>query len=159
MRPAKDQYFLRMTGLVASRSTCCRRNVGCVLINARGHVLATGYNGVAAGLPHCNQRNPNLVDHHDPRRLYPQACHGAFAVSGQDLHLCDAIHAEQNALLQCRDVFEIDTVYVTTMPCVTCTKLLLNTSARRIVAYEDYPTSGEELWLRAGRDWDLQFTE
>lgn len=52
-RPTKDDYFIQMAGLVSTRGTCIRRQVGCVLVNARGHVLATGYNGVAARQPHC----------------------------------------------------------------------------------------------------------
>lgn len=144
MRPDKDTYFLQMARLVASRTTCCRRAVGCVLVDARGHVLATGYNGVAAGLPHCNA--------HDPFHPtgYPFACGGASSPSGTNLEGCEAIHAEQNAVLQCRDIWAIDTVYCTTEPCMTCTKLLLNTGAQRVVFSETYPHSrGRELWSRA----------
>lgn len=136
-RPDKDTYFLRMATLVATRSTCLRRQVGCVLANDKGHVLATGYNGVPAGQAHCN--------YHDPfyETGYPHACVGAHAPSGTQLDSCDAIHAEQNALLQCRDVYQIDTVYCTTAPCATCTKLLLNTTARRVVFVDTYPGSAE----------------
>jgi dCMP deaminase len=109
-----------------------------VLVNSRGHVLATGYNGVAAGLPHCNEGHP---------------CAAANAPSGTQLEGCEAIHAEQNALLQCRNVYEIHTCYCTTAPCITCTKLLLNTSCQRIVSLNPYPTSGAELWTKAGRFW------
>jgi dCMP deaminase len=138
-----------MAQLVASRSTCLRRSVGCVLVNARGHVLATGYNGVAAGDPHCN-----FHDEFDVTG-FPYACEGAHAKSGTALDACGAIHAEQNALLQCRDVFEIDTCYCTASPCVTCTKLLKNTSCRRIVFVEAYPHGdARELWLlRSDREW------
>ena len=54
MRLSRDEWALKLALLTAQRTTCCRRAVGCVLLNARGHVLSTGYNGVAAGLPHCN---------------------------------------------------------------------------------------------------------
>lgn len=145
-RPTKDDIYVNVALLVARRSTCLRRAVGCVLANKDGNVLATGYNGVARGLPHCNEFVGNS---------YPHACPGSRAPSGQDLDKCEAIHAEQNALLQCKDVQEIDTVYVTTSPCVTCTKLLLNTSARRIVFLEAYTHSAaQSLWERAGRVWE-----
>ena len=49
-RPSKDEYFLAMAVLVAARGTCARRNVGCVLVDSRNHVLATGYNGVIFGV-------------------------------------------------------------------------------------------------------------
>lgn len=139
MRPTKDDWAMQLAVITATRATCCRRKVGCVLTNARGHVIATGYNGVAAGLPHCNENHP---------------CEAANAPSGTNLDGCGAIHAEQNALLQCKDVYDIDTCYVTASPCVTCTKLLLNTSCRHIVFLEAYPhNSPQTLWRGAGREW------
>lgn len=131
-----------MAELVATRSTCLRRAVGCVLVNERGHVIATGYNGVAMGLPHCNERVDSPIHHLGEGDVivdfHPHACAGAAAPSGSNLNACGAIHAEQNALLQCRDVWEIHTCYVTASPCVTCAKLLLNTSTRRIVYLHPY---------------------
>jgi dCMP deaminase len=79
---------------------------------------------------------------------FPNACAGACAKSGQDLHACEAIHAEQNALLQCRDVYQIDTAYVTASPCIHCMKLLMNTSCKRIVASSLYDQAAIDLWLR-----------
>ena len=145
MRPNRDDYFLSMAKLVSTRSTCLRRSVGCVLVNSRNHVLSTGYNGVAAGMAHCNEADP-FSD-----IGYPNACGGAAAKSGEDLHLCKAIHAEQNALLQCRDVYAIDTCYVTVSPCMHCMKLLMNTSCQRIVAYAMYDMHAIELWRAMGR--------
>lgn len=163
MRPNRDEYFLRMAELVATRSTCLRRNVGCVLVNTRGHVLATGYNGVAAGLPHCNHASPMFqfpIEPSDEESLdlvtYHHSCPGANSPSGTNLDGCEAIHAEENALLQCRDVWEIDTCYCTTSPCFQCVKKLMNTSCQRIVFLEEYPHSKSmELWTRrpARRSW------
>lgn len=165
MRPSRDEWALKLALLTAQRTTCCRRAVGCVLLNARGHVLATGYNGVAAGLPHCNhvelvdcatisEARPKLVE------TFPHACAGAWSPSGTNLDGCQAIHAEQNALLQCRDVYAIHTCYVTASPCMTCVKLLLNTSCQRIVFVEEYPHSAaKELWTGAGRAWEQLFVE
>jgi len=137
-RPSKDEYFIDMALLVSERSTCLRRKVGAVLINKRKHVLATGYNGVASGQPHC----------------LDIPCIGANSASGTDLDLCEAVHAEQNALLQCKNVFEIDTCYVTVSPCMTCTKLLLNTSCQTIIFEEDYvDQKARLLWERHDRKW------
>jgi dCMP deaminase len=140
-RPDKITYFLTMAMLVATRGTCCRRKVGCVLVNGKGHVLATGYNGVPSGFVHCTTPG--------------NECEGAKLPSGQGLDLCGAIHAEQNALLQCPDVYQIDSCYCTTAPCVTCTKLLLNTSCQNIYFNEDYPhaAAAMKLWTTAGRVW------
>lgn len=162
MRLSRDEWALKLALLTAQRTTCCRRAVGCVLLNARGHVLSTGYNGVAAGLPHCNEETLYDVDPHDvkPVVLHMHACSGAKAPSGTNLDGCQAIHAEQNALLQCRDMYAIHTAYVTASPCMTCTKLLLNTSCQWIVYVEEYPHSAaKDLWTGAGRAWEQLLVE
>jgi dCMP deaminase len=138
-RPSRDQVFLRMVNDFRERSTCARRQVACILVNARGHQLASGYNGVPSGWPHCTD----------------VPCGGAHHATTQGLDDCEAIHAEQNALLQCPDVYKIDTCYVTDSPCVHCVKLLLNTSCKRIVASTLYSEKAKELWLRDGRQWDV----
>lgn len=140
-RPSRDIRMLAVALETAKGSTCARRTVGCILVDARGKVLATGYNGPASGLPHCNEGSP---------------CPGASLPSGEGLDLCEAIHAEQNALLQCADVRQIDTCYCTCSPCVTCVKLLLNTSCRRIVFLDEYPhEAARRLWEGpyARREW------
>ena len=137
-RQPADFYFLRMALLVSERGTCVRRKVGCILVNKKNHVLATGYNGNPSGFMHCLD-NP---------------CKGANSKSGKDLDKCEAIHAEQNALLQCKDVYDIDTIYCTVSPCIHCVKLLLNTSAKRIVFGEKYiQKDAERLWGMTDRDW------
>lgn len=148
MRPDIDDYFMEMAGLASERSTCVRRHVGCVLVNARNHVLATGYNGVARGEQHCNHATSV-----GGRLHFPFACSGSSTTaSGTNLDACNAIHAEQNAILQCGDVHQVDRAYVTAFPCSTCSKLLLNTSCREIVFAEEYGDSvGRSLWIASGR--------
>lgn len=170
MRHSRDEWGIQLAQVTAQRATCLRRSVGCVLVNARGHVLATGYNGVASGLPHCNEAMLVGADYEDwgngvmsPKRVvdsYPHACSGAQSPSGTNLEGCQAIHSEQNALLQCQDVYEIHTCYVTTSPCVTCVKLLMNTSCQRIVFSEEYPQpEAKELWLRRNKTPKFMETE
>lgn len=158
MRPDRDQWAMQLAQVTTQRTTCLRRAVGCVLLNARGHVLSTGSNGVAAGQPHCNEPTDKIwvsgPTGEEAQILYGHACPGACAVSGTNLDGCEAIHAEQNALLQCHDVYAIDTCCTTTSPCMTCTKLLLNTSCQRIVFLEEYPhEAAQKLWLSSGRLW------
>jgi len=176
MRLSRDEWALKLALLTAQRTTCYRRAVCCVLLNAHGYVLSTGYNGVAAGLPHCNEItdevvNPTLyygdetyciVEHWERPmiKVHGHACSGATAPSGMDLDSCQAIHAEQNALLQCRDIHTIHTAYVTASPCITCCKLLLNTSCQRIVYIEEYPHSAaKDSWISAGRIWEQLFVK
>ena len=119
-----DSYFLQMAELVAERSTCRRRKVGCVLVDSNNHVVATGYNGVPTHFPHC----------------LDEPCEGATAPSGESLEKCLAVHAEQNALLQLRSN-DILTAYLTVTPCITCAKMLANSRITRIVANREYVQS------------------
>ena len=112
-----DNYFLKMARLVAERSTCRRRKVGCVLVDSENHVVATGYNGVPTHFQHC-------ID---------VPCEGAEAASGELLEKCLAVHAEQNALLQLRSNDSL-TAYLTVTPCITCAKMIANSHIRRIVS-------------------------
>lgn len=121
-RLEKDAYFLQVADLLKARTTCPRRAVGCVLVDEHDFIMATGYNGNARGTDHC-------ID---------TPCPGAQSASGQDLDKCEAIHAEQNALLQCSDVMRIKKAYTTTLPCVHCMKLFMNTSVEEIYFIEDY---------------------
>lgn len=151
-RPSRDETGLQLAAVWARRGTCLRRKVGCVLTDAAGNQLASGYNGRARGLPHCDAitttrelafgENFTLAD----RR---HACPGTTAPSGQALDACEAIHAEANALLRCQDVTAIETAYVTHSPCVHCVKLLMNTSCARIVFAEPYAhdAAARTLWL------------
>ena len=139
MRISRDQWAMELAIVTSKRATCLRRKVGAIFLNQRGHIIATGYNGNASGLPHC-------LD-------YP--CKAALSASGTNLDGCMALHAEANALLQCHDPYMIDTAYVTTSPCVHCIKLLLNTSCNRIVFNEEYPHSESEIiWKSANRIWE-----
>ena len=138
MRPDLNQWAIMMVDIVASRSTCHRRCVGCVFLNDKGHVIATGYNGVAQGAPHC--RGTDGV-----------RCPAADATSGCNLDGCEAVHAEQNALIQCRNVWEINSAYISCSPCMTCCKMLLNTSCKAIIYKELYDPKALALWERSGR--------
>ena len=137
-----------------------RRAAGCVLLDRIGHVIATGYNGVSKGQRHCNEevvegqvskwegiwKAESMTD--TTLIHYPYACQGAGSPSGSNLDACQAIHAESNALLQCRDVWQIWTCYTTVSPCMWCVRLLLNTSCERIVFLEEYPhAQAREEWL------------
>lgn len=187
-----------LAAVSALRATCYRRQVGAVLLNSRGHVLSTGYNGVAAGQPHCRAYNDialpatpcgpkaaaqdylDAVGERHPWclqlkgitkpvsiantaegdvvvtiRQWANVCTGATAASGERHDDCHAIHAEANALLQCRDVYAVETAYVTVEPCVACTKLLLNTSCKTVVYFEPHVLGDKAhaLWTTAGREW------
>ena len=129
-----DTYFIEMLRLVAARSTCVRRQVGCIITDEKGVVLAMGYNGVPRGLAHC-------VD---------TPCAGSYDAPG-DTSNCEAVHAEQNAMLQCADLNRAHTMYVSCTPCFTCAKMIANTGIKRVVVIEDYAdTRGKSILARRG---------
>jgi len=84
-RPSWDQYFMDITHLVATRSSCLRRQVGAVLVKDR-NILATGYNGVPSGISHCEATGCLRERLNVP--------------SGERHELCRGLHAEQNAIHQ-----------------------------------------------------------
>jgi dCMP deaminase len=131
-RLTMDQWLMGLALWTSRRATCVRRRVGCVLINERHQVIGTGYNGNARGLVHC-------ID---------VPCAGALAKSGEGLDLCEAIHAEQNAIINCHDVSEIFACYSTAEPCVHCAKILMNTPCRHVLFIEPYPGNARELWIK-----------
>ena len=125
-RPSWDQYFIEITRLVATRTTCLRRGVGAILVKDR-NILATGYNGVPSGITHCGDTGC-LRD----KMKVP---------SGERHELCRGLHAEQNAIIQAaRHGTNIDgaTLYCTTMPCIICTKMIINAGIKKVVYREGY---------------------
>lgn len=154
-RPGWNEYFMKLAVGVSVRSTCLRRQVGAVLVDKRNHIIGTGYNGVYSGAPHCSYKAEESTNYIEVKPHYPHACDGAYEKSGEGLDSCEAIHAEQNALLQCKDVFSIRKIYTTTSPCTTCIKLLLSTSCKQIIFLEEYPDwdTVRLLWEDSGRRW------
>lgn len=116
-----------ITRVVASRSTCLRRQVGATVV--KGHrLLASGYNGAPRGLRHCAEMGCLREARSIP--------------SGERHELCRGTHAEQNAIAQAAlHGVAIDgaTLYCTHQPCSACTKLLINAGIVRIVYGEPYP--------------------
>jgi len=126
-RPTWDEYFIEITHLVARRSTCLRRQVGAVLVKDK-NILATGYNGSPSGVAHC---------------LDVGCLREKLAIpSGERHELCRGLHAEQNAIIQAaKHGTNIDcaTLYCTTMPCIICSKMIINAGIKRIVYVQGYP--------------------
>jgi dCMP deaminase len=132
VRTSIELVYLGMVDVLEERSTCVRRRVGCIIVDAHNQILATGYNGVPSGVEHC-------ID---------VPCGGGRYATGLGLEKCQAVHAEQNALMQCPNVQAIKAIFVSTTPCIHCMKMLLNTSCRTIYANGLYADdSALLLWL------------
>jgi dCMP deaminase len=118
MRPDWTTYFLQIAETVATRSTCDRKHVGAVLVRDKA-ILATGYNGSIAGMPHCDEIGHLMEDNHCVR----------------------TVHAESNAVAQAaRNGVRLEgsTLYCTASPCWLCFKLLVNAGIKSMVYREFY---------------------
>jgi len=126
-RPTWDRYFMDMAWVISRRSTCLRRQMGALLVRNK-RILATGYNGAPAGLPHCEE-----VGCLRDRLGIP---------SGQRPELCRGLHAEQNTIVQAAlhgVSVQGGVLYCTNQPCVICAKMLINAGVRRVVYEVEYP--------------------
>jgi dCMP deaminase len=126
-RPSWDEYFMIITRQVAQRSTCLRAKVGAVIVRDK-NILATGYNGSPAGLPHCLDVGCLVYRSENPDGEVEENCFRT-------------IHAEINAIAQAaKNGVPISgaSIYVTHTPCVHCFKVLINTGITRICYEREY---------------------
>ena len=137
--PSWDEYFMEITKLVATRSTCLRRQVGAVLVKDK-KILTTGYNGAPSQLPHCL----------DVGCLREQL----GIPPGERHELCRGLHAEQNAIIQAAYhgvSIKGATLYCTNHPCIICTKMIINAGIERVVYLDGYPDPLAEEMLKESR--------
>ncbi|OGI06325.1 MAG: cytidine deaminase [Candidatus Margulisbacteria bacterium GWF2_35_9] len=126
-RPTWDTYFMNIAHVIASRSTCLKRQVGSLIVKDE-QILATGYNGAPRGMKHATEVGC----------LREQL----QVASGTHHELCRGLHAEQNAIIQAaRSGVNVEgsTLYCTYMPCVICSKMIINAGIKKIVFNGYYP--------------------
>ncbi len=138
-RPDWDHYFMQIAGVVATRSTCMRRQVGALLVlNKR--ILSTGYNGTPSGLSHCQEVGCLREQLKVP--------------SGERHELCRGLHAEQNAIIQAAIhgvAIQGSVLYCTHYPCAVCAKMLVNAGVSAVVLEGNYPDDlAKEFFAEAG---------
>lgn len=117
-RPSWDEYFMATAILIASRSSCDRLNVGCVIVSGGEHqnrIIAAGYNGFLPGAPHVSRV--------------------------RDGHEQATVHAEQNAISDAakRGIsVQGATAYITHFPCIHCAKTLASAGVNVIKYHLNY---------------------
>lgn len=119
MRPPWDEYFLNIARVVATRSTCPRASVGCVLVKDR-RIQTAGYNGSLPGEKHCSNVGCEMLDGHCVRTM----------------------HAEANAIAQAAKIgasVQGTVCYVTHTPCSNCRKLMASAGVEDVVTLSKYP--------------------
>jgi dCMP deaminase len=123
-RISSDTAFVEILKVLEQRSTCLRRRVAAVIVKD-GMILSTGYNGSPHKLEHC--RTCLRIEMKIP--------------SGERMEICRAVHAEQNALIQCA-LKQTDpsgaTLYCSNSPCVTCAKMIIQSRIKEIHYLEEY---------------------
>jgi len=115
MREDWDTYFMRIALQAATRATCDRKHIGCVVVDPVSHtILSTGYNGSIRGSPHCDDVGHMMEDNHCVR----------------------TVHAESNAIAAAAYhgiALRGATLYCTASPCWLCFRLLANAGIKRVV--------------------------
>ena len=124
---------------VATRSTCLRRQVGCIIVLEK-RIVSTGYNGAPSSLPHCEQVGCVREEQ--------------GVASGERHELCRGLHAEQNAIIQAAmhgTAVRGGNIFCTHKPCILCTKMLINAGVQCVYYAEGYEDAmAEEMARDAG---------
>lgn len=110
-----DERYLRMTQIWSENSYCQRRKVGALLVKDN-MIISDGYNGTPSG--------------------FPNVCEDSEGVT-----LPYVLHAEANAITKVarsNNSSDGSTLYVSTSPCMECSKLIIQAGIRRVVFSELY---------------------
>lgn len=154
-----DHYFYMLSCVVAKNSRCLSREIGAVLTRDK-RVIGTGYNGPPVGIPHCDKRCADYMNHHakidkklmDALHEYTGADYDDIRKdgfinkcpkkmlgfeSGQGLEFCIAAHAERNSLLSAAKngtSTEDTTMYMSCgVPCKDCLIEIINAGVKEVV--------------------------
>jgi dCMP deaminase len=124
-----DFRYLRMARIWAENSYCIRRKVGALIVKDK-MIISDGYNGTPSGFE-------NICEDEATGKTKPYV-----------------LHAEANAITKVAksgNSSEGATLYVTSSPCIECSKLIIQSGIRRVVYCDDYHSDdGVRLLQRVG---------
>jgi len=110
-----DKRYLEMASIWAQNSYCKRRQVGALLVKNK-MIISDGYNGTPSGFENiCEDENNKTKPY--------------------------VLHAEANAITKVAksgNSSEGATLYVTTSPCLECSKLIIQAGIKRVVFSVSY---------------------
>lgn len=110
-----DQRYLKMAMIWAQNSYCRRRKVGALIVKDK-MIISDGYNGTPSGFENvCEDENNNTKPY--------------------------VLHAEANAITKVAksgNSSDGATLYVTSSPCLECSKLIIQAGIKRVVFTESY---------------------
>jgi len=110
-----DQRYLAMARIWSYNSYCKRRQVGALIVKNK-MIISDGYNGTPSGFEN------NCEDENFKTKSY-------------------VLHAEANAITKVahsNNSSEGATLYVTSSPCIECSKLIIQAGIKRVVFAEEY---------------------
>ncbi len=123
-----DQRYLRMAEIWAQNSYCKRRQVGALIVKDK-MIISDGYNGTPSGFENVCEDENNVTKPY-------------------------VLHAEANAITKVAksgNSSDEATLYVTSSPCMECSKLIIQAGIKRVVFTENYRVEdGINLLKRAG---------
>ncbi len=110
-----DRRYLQMADIWSQNSYCKRRQVGALLVKDQ-MIISDGYNGTPSGFENvCEDENDNTKPY--------------------------VLHAEANAITKVAksgNSSDGATLYVTSSPCLECSKLIIQAGIKRVVFTESY---------------------
>ncbi|WP_167611028.1 deoxycytidylate deaminase [Maribellus sediminis] len=125
-----DQRYLKMADIWAQNSYCKRRQVGALIVKDK-MIISDGYNGTPSGFENVCEDENNVTKPY-------------------------VLHAEANAITKVAksgNSSDGATLYVTSSPCMECSKLIIQAGIKRVIFTENYRIEdGINLLKRAGID-------
>ena len=123
-----DLRYLRMARIWAENSYCVRRQVGALIVKDK-MIISDGYNGTPSGFENICENDMGATK---PYVLHAEA--NAITKVAKSANNCDG-----------------GTLYVTTSPCMECSKLIIQAGIRRVVFSEKYHnTEGLDILSKVG---------
>lgn len=110
-----DQRYLQMADIWSQNSYCKRRQVGALLVKDQ-MIISDGYNGTPSGFENICEDEDNQTKPY-------------------------VLHAEANAITKVAksgNSSDGATLYVTSSPCLECSKLIIQAGIKRVVFTESY---------------------
>ena len=110
-----DKRYLKMAKIWSENSHCERRKVGALIVKDK-MIISDGYNGTPSGFENVCEDEDNKTKSY-------------------------VLHAEANAITKVaksNNSSENSTLYVTTSPCLECSKLIIQAGITRVVFTERY---------------------
>lgn len=110
-----DRRYLKMADIWSQNSYCKRRKVGALLVKDK-MIISDGYNGTPSGFENVCEDDDNQTKSY-------------------------VLHAEANAITKVAksgNSSDGATLYVTSSPCLECSKLIIQAGIKRVVFTENY---------------------